>query len=249
MRARNLKPGFFKNEDLASIEPLGRILFAGLWGIADRKGKLEDRPLRIKAEVLPYDNCDVEILLGALTLKGFINRYEVNSHKYIEILNFSKHQTPHWQEKDSIIPSQDIPKRKPRVIQDKSKINPSEIHLTPDILTPDILTPDSFISVFETFWKLYPLRNGKKVGKKECEEFFLKNIKKEDFNFLLEATNNYSNSKTAKDNYAKDPIRFLKKDFWKDWIEPPEAEVPSHLRGLKQWANEIMEEEKDGREG
>ena len=38
MRARNLKPGFFKNETLAEIEPLGRLLFQGLWCMADREG-------------------------------------------------------------------------------------------------------------------------------------------------------------------------------------------------------------------
>jgi len=62
-RARNIKPGFFMDDVLAEIEPLGRILFAGLWCIADREGRLEDRPKRIKAEVLPYDECDMDNLL------------------------------------------------------------------------------------------------------------------------------------------------------------------------------------------
>ena len=60
-RSRNIKPGFFLNDDLAECEPLARLLFAGLWCIADREGRLEDRPKRIKIEVLPYDNCDVNI--------------------------------------------------------------------------------------------------------------------------------------------------------------------------------------------
>jgi len=66
MRARNLKPGFFKNDRLAEIEPLGRLLFAGLWCMADSRGRLEDRVLRIKAEVLPYDSCDCDALLTIL---------------------------------------------------------------------------------------------------------------------------------------------------------------------------------------
>jgi hypothetical protein len=150
VRARNLKPGFFKNEDLATIDPLGRILFSGLWCMADRKGRLEDRPQRIKVEILPYDNCDVEQLLSALHEKHFINRYVIHGCKYIEILNFCKHQTPHWQERDSSIPSPDSPKKKPRVIQDKSKINPSD-SLTPDslLLIPDSLTPDLLIHMFK----------------------------------------------------------------------------------------------------
>ena len=46
-RARILKPGFFANELLAEIHPYGRLLFAGLWTLADREGRLEDRPKRI----------------------------------------------------------------------------------------------------------------------------------------------------------------------------------------------------------
>ena len=61
-RMRTIKPGFFTNDVLAEVEPLGRILFAGLWTVADRAGRLEERPKKLKAELLPYDDCDVESL-------------------------------------------------------------------------------------------------------------------------------------------------------------------------------------------
>jgi hypothetical protein len=108
MRARNLKPSFFKNEDLADIEPLGRLLFQGLWCLADREGRLEDRPKRIRAEVLPYDHCDVDKLLDALAAKGFILRYTKNNNKFIQIANFKKHQFPHTKERESTIPAPDL---------------------------------------------------------------------------------------------------------------------------------------------
>jgi len=103
-RARNIKPSFFLNDDLAECDPLARLLFAGLWCIADREGRLEDRPKRIKAEILPYDNCDVDQLLSQLAKYGFILRYEVEGNRYIQITNFSKHQNPHIKEAESIIP-------------------------------------------------------------------------------------------------------------------------------------------------
>ena len=106
-RSRNIKPGFFLNDELALVEPLGRILFAGLWCIADRKGRLEDRPRRIKAEVLPYDNCDLDDLLNQLVKHGFIIRYEVDGEAYIQVTNFMKHQNPHKNERDSEIPAPD----------------------------------------------------------------------------------------------------------------------------------------------
>ena len=103
-RARNIKPGFFLNENLAECEPLARLLFAGLWCIADREGRLEDRPKRIKAEILPYDDCDVDKLLNQLAKQGFIIRYEVDDKRYIQISNFLKHQNPHIKEAASTIP-------------------------------------------------------------------------------------------------------------------------------------------------
>jgi len=103
-RARNIKPGFFLNDLLAEIEPLGRLLFAGLWTIADREGRLEDRPKKIKAAVLPYDDCDIDHLLDELEKRDFILRYEVDGEKYIQITNFTKHQNPHYKEVKSEIP-------------------------------------------------------------------------------------------------------------------------------------------------
>ena len=103
-RARNIKPGFFLNDLLAEIEPLGRLLFAGLWTIADREGRLEDRPKKIKAAVLPYDECDVDRLLDELEKRDFIIRYEVNGEKFIQIAKWEKHQNPHYKEVKSEIP-------------------------------------------------------------------------------------------------------------------------------------------------
>jgi hypothetical protein len=111
LRARNIKPGFFKNEDLAEIEPIGRLLFQGLWCMADREGRLEDRPKRIKIECLPYDNLtDQKIggLLNSLHEHGFIIRYMVSGLKYIQIINFVKHQHVNIKEPESIIPAPDL---------------------------------------------------------------------------------------------------------------------------------------------
>lgn len=102
-RSRNIKPGFFKNETLAECAPLARLLFAGLWCVADRAGRLEDRPKRIRAEILPYDEGSVDDLLNDLHKAGFILRYKVGMNAYIQVLNFDKHQNPHCREPESTI--------------------------------------------------------------------------------------------------------------------------------------------------
>lgn len=104
-RIRYLKPGFFENEELATISPIGRLFFAGMWCHADREGRLEDRPERLKAAILPYDRCDPEELLRSLQKRGFISRYKAEGRRVIQIENFLRHQRPHIKEVPSTLPA------------------------------------------------------------------------------------------------------------------------------------------------
>lgn len=104
-RSRNIKPGFFQNEDLAECCAWARLLFIGLWTLADRQGRLEDRPKRIKGAVFPFDPVDVEPLLSELDRFRFIVRYEVAGLRLIQVRNFLKHQTPHYTERASALPA------------------------------------------------------------------------------------------------------------------------------------------------
>lgn len=107
-RSRNIKPGFFANEILGELPPLTRLLFIGLWTLADREGRLQDRPKKIKHELLGYDDVtstDVDTMLQQLHDNGFIIRYMVAEEKYIQVTNFLKHQNPHCREQASTIPA------------------------------------------------------------------------------------------------------------------------------------------------
>lgn len=103
-RIRTIKPEFFLHERLAELSALHRLLFIGLWTLADRDGRLEDRPKRIKAAILPYDTRNVDAMLGELAKAGFITRYAgPDGGKYIEIPAFSKHQR--IQGREAAVPS------------------------------------------------------------------------------------------------------------------------------------------------
>jgi hypothetical protein len=103
-RARNIKPSFFDNDLLAECAMSARMLFIGLWCVADRDGRLEDRPRKIKAEIFPYDDIETDELLQSLHDRGFIIRYEANGVKCIQVKNFAKHQKPHRNEKSAGLP-------------------------------------------------------------------------------------------------------------------------------------------------
>lgn len=99
MRARNIKPGFFKNEVLGAADAIHAVTYAGLWCIADCMGRLEDRPGRIHVEVNAWRPPSVtEASLDWLAANHFIHRYEVGGERYIWIVKFRKHQHPHVKE-------------------------------------------------------------------------------------------------------------------------------------------------------
>ena len=99
-RIRSIKPEFFLDEELAELSPLTRLLFVGLWTLADCEGRLEDRPKRIRAQLHPYDDGDTDAMLQALHDARFIKRYSVNGVRYLEIRSFKKHQRLSGKEAD-----------------------------------------------------------------------------------------------------------------------------------------------------
>lgn len=98
-RARNIKPAFFDNDELADNDPLGRLLFIGLWTLADCNGNLEWRAKRIKKQILAYDDCCIESLAINLDKSGFVRFYSDGEKMYLNVINFEKHQNPHKNEK------------------------------------------------------------------------------------------------------------------------------------------------------
>ena len=157
-RSRNIKPSIMDNELLAELPPVSRLLFVYLWMLADREGRLEDRPKRIAVQALPYDrDVDVNTMLDGLAKQGFIVRYEAAGGKYIQITNFKKHQTPHVRESASGIPPMpqnsdgNAPKHDlggdkevPKHDLGSAEASPrSPDSLIPDSLIPDSLIPDS----------------------------------------------------------------------------------------------------------
>jgi hypothetical protein len=106
---RNIKPDFFIDEQLAKLGPLCRLLFIGLWTHADRAGRLENRPDRLRAIILPHDKLPpggVATLLGELaaTPGRFVILYQAGGRSLIQIRTFSEHQRPNHREPVSRIP-------------------------------------------------------------------------------------------------------------------------------------------------
>ena len=68
--------------------------------------EIEEQDKKIKALLLPYDECDVERIAINLDKSGFIRTYSYEGKMYVNITNFLSHQNPHKNERDK---GSDIP--------------------------------------------------------------------------------------------------------------------------------------------
>lgn len=99
-RTRNAKPENFPDPGLCRVSGLHRWLFKGLECWADADGRLEDDPDRIRLEILPADQVDVDDMLQDLEeVAEKIVRYQVGRRRFIQILAFRREQAPHRDEK------------------------------------------------------------------------------------------------------------------------------------------------------
>jgi hypothetical protein len=147
-RSRNIKPGFFQNEDLQELDFATRLFFIGLWTEADKEGRLEDRPKKLKNALFPADDVEVEQMLEGLAAYGFISRYERAGKKIIQIVKWAKHQNPHRREAPSTLPAETD-----EVVEEEQQAESGPQKAD---------TEDAF----ETFWKLYPRKCGKEPARK-----------------------------------------------------------------------------------
>lgn len=157
-RIRSIKPGFFLNEEVASLPFQWRLLFVGLWTQADRDGRLEDRPQRLKAALFPYDDLDINDGLGSLVNAGLITRYDRGGQRLISIPTWAKHQQPHIREPISELQPPEAstvlaPDEPPCLGKGMERIREG--------------VPGALRARFDRFWASYPRKTGKDAAWKE----------------------------------------------------------------------------------
>jgi hypothetical protein len=95
-RIRTIKPQFWLNEELGTIPRDARLLYIGLWNLADDRGVFEWKPSRIKIQIFPYDsdidNQNIIEWLGCLVQIHNIIQFSEDGEGYGFIPKFAKHQ-------------------------------------------------------------------------------------------------------------------------------------------------------------
>lgn len=93
-RIRSVHPGLWTDERFASVQPLARLLFIGIWNECDDAGSFEWSPLKLKMRILPADNADAGALLEELEAAGCIMRYRADGRELGAVRNFALYQRP-----------------------------------------------------------------------------------------------------------------------------------------------------------
>ena len=96
-RIRSIKPEFFRHETLQDLEienpgKYPMLVFAGLWGHCDSRGRFEWRPRQLKLDILPFLQFDMGEVLALLERAGMVKHYSCNGKDYGEIKSFERHQ-------------------------------------------------------------------------------------------------------------------------------------------------------------
>ena len=237
-RIRSIKPGFFTDDFIAELEPIERLFFIGLFTQADRNGRLEDRPRRLKAQILPFDDTDADKILTRLNAHSerFIIRYEVEGKRYIQIRTFELHQKPHHQEPDSVIPTIDKLETsviKPKSVGDsptqsvyKGGFSRSLSCKQPLVQPSKKVAPKESLEDFNTWWKAYP----KKVGRGAVLKIWDKQVRgKVELSKMLSILE----KQKASDQWQKEggqfipnPATYLNQGRWDDEVTTSKTTEP-----------------------
>jgi hypothetical protein len=260
-RARNIKPAFFKNEDLAELPFDVRLMFIGLWTLADREGRLEDRPKRIKMELFPADDVDVDAGLWALQERGFIIRYEADNQQCIQVVAFAKHQAPHIREAPSALPAPEqgtakagarhdlggceaLPRSPESLFSESLDLNPSS--LNPESLqntlsaAPTESGPknDPLDNGFAEFWDAYPKKVEKKAALAAWKAKKLNGHAQEVIDHVRQRA---TQDKSWLDGYIPSPKRFIRDERWKDEFTSAKSHRERVLSAMEDRTRPIIE--------
>ena len=238
MRIRSIKPEFFKDEELAELPPLARLLFAGLWCMADCAGRIKSGSKRIKVEVLPYDDVAIDPLLIQLHEQGFIFMYGSkdgsNQDRFIQVIHFDRHQriTGKEAESTSLIPEYspsehvampvkqsrstgETTGKQPDSLEGKGREGKGKVYVSG-------VSPNDIKEAFDKFWVEYP----RKIAKEDALKAFKKH---ECWNHLPAILSAVAKHRASPDWLKEDrrfvphPATWLNGKRWEDELSAPSA--------------------------
>ena len=91
-RIRTIKPEFWVDDEIVELGPWTRLLFIGLWNFVDDEGYIEFKSKRIKMQVFPADDVDMDACLNELIQSARVEVVESDQGSLLRVVNWARHQ-------------------------------------------------------------------------------------------------------------------------------------------------------------
>jgi hypothetical protein len=230
-RIRTIKPDFWTDGNMVKLSPFARLLYIGMWNftLCDH-GHVADDAMKLKLQILPMDNIDIDALLAEIMAQGRVVRVEDGDGRtYLLVKRFEDHQKidPRWKTRCPACAQVDS------LTLTETPVSLGELPVTPE-LSPTLplgregmgreskKTPSSKPAAstdFDTFWAQYPRKVGKIAGKKA----FDKAIKLTTLECLLQGIELLKRETAGKKiDFTPHPATWLNDGRWDD--EPAKQE-------------------------
>ncbi len=94
MKIRSVRPEFFTDAKMARLSHSARLLYIGLWCLADDDGRGRLLPKHIEGELFPYEKIDFLGLWHELESTRRVRTYQIDGEQFFVIPKFTEYQKP-----------------------------------------------------------------------------------------------------------------------------------------------------------
>ncbi len=95
-RKRMIDPNIWQSEDFSKLSTLGKLVFIGLFSLADDEGRGRCNPVYLKSTLFPYEegirSADIDKTLSEISSNMSVNFYSCNGSSYYSLYNWNTWQ-------------------------------------------------------------------------------------------------------------------------------------------------------------
>ena len=247
-RMRYIKPEYWTDRKIVGLSLAARLLYIGTWNFAlCDKGHLEDDAFRLKMQIFPADNVDVDAALDELISAGCITRLEdPDGSTYLLIVHLKDHQKvdPRWstrcaacKESDSLTETLPASPKLSETLQSSPVLSqtlrnsPQEgrggdgIGGEKDSTTATSPATPSSASEFDAFWAIYPKKVG---GKVDAKKAFVKAVRLAGLDAVMAGVKRYAaDPNIGERQFIPNPATWLNQGRWEDDPCAPRTDKPN----------------------
>lgn len=260
-RIRTIKPEFWRSPDIMQLDHFQRLLYIGLWNLADDEGRGEYNAAAIAADLFLSEYSlnphgvltQVETAFTEYSNSGMVRLYRVKNRQYFEIVNWLEHQRIN-RPSASKFPAYDQREQEIHVPLTEDSLNVHGVltvgkeqgtgnreqgvkDLSDSDESNDTPKPKriQYTPEFEDWWRRFPKRTGSKKNAFTQFKSALNRIPLEELNAATDRLAAFVRAGHKEVQFVKDGERWLKEDRWEEELIVPQAPQPQSKNTLAGW--------------